>query len=309
MYLLVLSSMGSQGDSDPWTVQCVQQCESRFNCSSPYNSWDANVGPLDWISQWDCSAECKYQCMRQHTKLRTDSGLPVVQYHGKWPFRRVLGMQELFSSVFSITNAIPNVVYFFKYRDAVPDSYYLKPLFLTYAVTTTITWIFSAAFHARDTRLTEALDYYFADLTWTFIAIWTTIRFFDIQSKRGIFLVFLLFGSVYIRLIYYLTFIKFDYAWNTLVGVVMATWQSGLWLRWAYLHWKKCSYAKLIVITQFMSWVAGSMEILDFAPFFELLDAHAIWHGMTSVLGFYLWEWVLQDALYNNDRIEKKKII
>ena len=35
-----------------------------------------------------------------------NSGLPIKQYYGKWPFVRVYGIQEIASTIFSILNAL-----------------------------------------------------------------------------------------------------------------------------------------------------------------------------------------------------------
>ena len=43
--------------------------------------------------------DCKYLCMRQHTEQRRALGQPVLKYHGKWPFVRVLGVQVTLAKV------------------------------------------------------------------------------------------------------------------------------------------------------------------------------------------------------------------
>lgn len=39
------------------------------------------------VMGWDCESECGYTCMTQHVESRVRKGMPVFQYHGKWPFR------------------------------------------------------------------------------------------------------------------------------------------------------------------------------------------------------------------------------
>ena len=73
------------------------------------------------------------------------------QYYGKWPFTRVLGMQELFSVLFSFGNMIPFVYYRNAWRKRASPKFYLVPLFKIYCLVGINTWLWSAAFHARDT--------------------------------------------------------------------------------------------------------------------------------------------------------------
>jgi hypothetical protein len=60
---------------------------------------------------WDCASECEYQCMIRREAERQLEGLPPVQYHGKWPFKRFLGIQACLSNakrvVFESSKEIP----------------------------------------------------------------------------------------------------------------------------------------------------------------------------------------------------------
>jgi len=244
IHILVLISIttlsfASVGDEHPYMSTCRPQCEKERECNKPDNSFEREVPFWLKLLAWDCKSDCSYQCMRNHTIKRKIEGRDVLQYHGKWPFIRVLGMQELFSSLFSFGNAVPNFIYFFKIKNHTPDGYHLKNILLIFAISNVFTWTFSTIFHARDIKLTEALDYYFSDIAWAFISAWTTIRVFDLRSKLSILVVFLLFGAIVCHLIYYLTFIKFDYGYNTRVSIGIACWQSALWFYWCYKNYKK----------------------------------------------------------------------
>lgn len=47
---------------------------------------------LRW-KQWDCLSDCRYHCMLAREEERQKLGLKPIKYHGKWPFRRVYGIQ------------------------------------------------------------------------------------------------------------------------------------------------------------------------------------------------------------------------
>lgn len=49
--------------------------------------------------------------------------------------------------------------FYFK-RHELPDSYFAKTPFIIYSMIAMNTWVWSTVFHARDTPLTEKLDYY-----------------------------------------------------------------------------------------------------------------------------------------------------
>lgn len=91
---------------------CVGQCEKTgcvgqrcfSNCKFSSDGV-ATDGPwymqeplyLRW-KQWDCQSDCRYYCMLDREKEREALGRVPVKYHGKWPFKRVYGIQVCFSS-------------------------------------------------------------------------------------------------------------------------------------------------------------------------------------------------------------------
>ena len=41
------------------------------------------------LSPLPCQLECKYSCIEKSTNKRKENNLPIVKYHGKWPFTRL----------------------------------------------------------------------------------------------------------------------------------------------------------------------------------------------------------------------------
>lgn len=119
---------------------------------------------------WDCASNCDYQCQRTITRERKQHNEEVLQFYGKWPFRRVLGVQELALVVFSIGNFVPHYMGWKKVAAAAGENRHrgLNGCFRNVrlaALVTALAWVFSAVFHTRDFFWTERLDYYFAGLT------------------------------------------------------------------------------------------------------------------------------------------------
>lgn len=143
----------------------------------PFNpAWHFDAMPLLWLLQalfWDCESNCDYQCQRLVTRDRVFSGDEVYQFHGKWPFWRVFGVQELASMVFSVGNWAVHYAGMKHTWSAIqankngpnkPANAQLHVL-LFMSVVTTLAWTFLTIFHVRDFLITERLDYYFAGLT------------------------------------------------------------------------------------------------------------------------------------------------
>lgn len=95
-----------------------------------------NKAPLPFslrMMLWNCRSNCEYDCMRANHRFRQQNGELIVKYQGKWPFIRVMGMQELFSVLFSIGNAIPHIVYGRRYRSIINPRYHMKNWWSAYS--------------------------------------------------------------------------------------------------------------------------------------------------------------------------------
>ena len=86
---------------------CVVQCE-KSGCAGDkcfqHCKFSSDGKPVDgpWYlqeplylrwKQWDCQTDCRYHCMLAREEERSNVGDKPVKYHGKWPFRRVYGIQ------------------------------------------------------------------------------------------------------------------------------------------------------------------------------------------------------------------------
>lgn len=88
---------------------CVEECE-KTGCAAEkcfqHCNFSSDGNPIDgpWYLQeplyqqwkkWDCRSDCRYFCMLVREEEREKLGDKPVKYHGKWPFRRVFGIQVL----------------------------------------------------------------------------------------------------------------------------------------------------------------------------------------------------------------------
>ncbi|EDK40662.2 hypothetical protein PGUG_04760 [Meyerozyma guilliermondii ATCC 6260] len=183
--------IASPGDDLDEFDECRHRCESitcnyrlfesdpnRYHRSvanfNEKNRFDWNFDPLPLpkhlkLLYWTCEQNCDYQCQRLVTQQRVDEKEEVLQFHGKWPFLRVFGIQEFASMIFSIGNLLVHLQGLRKIKhqiDTSPPHYgsYFHNILIV-SVVTSAAWICSTIFHIRDFELTERLDYFLAGLT------------------------------------------------------------------------------------------------------------------------------------------------
>ncbi|KAI9890926.1 MAG: hypothetical protein M1814_003425 [Vezdaea aestivalis] len=292
----------SYGDRLPEFQNCVEVCKV-VNC----NSGDASSIPIHLrLLLWTCSSECDYTCQRITTtqRLKTpppNGSPPVVQYHGKWPFLRLLGMQEPFSVLFSLMNLAAHQHGLSQLRQKIPRSYALRPYYLSFAHIGTVAWICSSVFHTRDFRITEKADYFAAGANILYGFYYTPIRIFRLdQSQYGALLQFWTFIclGLYVCHVGYLTLWRWDYTYNMTANVTVGVVQNMLWSWFSIARYRRlkrnwAAWPGLIV-----AWivVAMSMELLDFPPIGGLLDAHALWHLGTVGPTWWWYQFLIKDA-------------
>ena len=140
------------------------------------------------LAGWDCASDCKFRCMQSTMALRAVEGLRPAKYYGKWSFHRVLGMQEIISSLASVANAAVHVRYLPELLRVSLDRVRPSParnrarLWLVNAVVNVNGWTWSAVFHARDTPRTHFMDYASANAIFFFALFAVLVR---VWGRRG----------------------------------------------------------------------------------------------------------------------------
>jgi hypothetical protein len=227
-----------------------------------------------------------------------------VQYHGKWPFRRVAGIEELISVLASVGNAIPHLIALRSVSsrsEYAPAGHPQRESLLVYSLAGVNAWVWSTALHWKETKVTERLDYHSAALLILATAWLAVCRTLEIRSSgrtgqavaAGLLLVWLLW-------IWYMNFVLFDYGLNMRVSVGVAAVCNILWLVWASRLGccsKRHPWAWQAPVAVALLSGLAMLELLDFAPvLWELLDAHALWHISTIPLCFLWYGFLRNDA-------------
>ncbi|KAK7423347.1 hypothetical protein QQX98_001138 [Neonectria punicea] len=282
---LAATAHGSVGDRLPEFRECLQVCNTE-NCGP--GSKHTPIPFLHRLLLWTCSSECQYACEHIVTGQRMNAGLSVVQFYGKWPFYRFLGMQEPFSVLFSLGNLWAHWEGLKKVRAKIPVSYSLRPFYVWLACVNIVSWVASSVFHTRDFRFTEELDYFAAGANVLYGMYYTPIRIFRLDRntprRRSALRAWTLLCIVlYLSHISYLKFVRWNYTYNMAANVVVGIIQHSLWTWFSFDKYRRsrrvwAAWPGMVVACIV---VAMSMELLDFPPWLGCVDAHSLWHLFT----------------------------
>lgn len=337
--LLLLADyvLGSPGDRLSEFQDCNDACEHRRTYSqSQATGLDISENEfshiafkqtpilLQWLLFWDYRADCDYQCQQIVTRDRIVNNKEMHQFHGKWPFIRLFGMQEFFSVIFSVGNFLPHYYGYQKllkrlnmlqYRGKAETSpSKLLKSYMLVAVAGMLAWSASSIFHLRDLLITEKLDYFFAGGTVLsgFHAIFTRIARLDrhpFLSRLFTWSVILIFGLHILRL-----YIDWSYTYNMRFNVLFGLLQYILLLLLAFNNYKLlqkqpkskirpnipssknikqlCLMPVILVLTT----ASGmSFELFDFFNYRWQIDSHALWHLCTIWPSWELYEFFIAD--------------
>ncbi|EEY19923.1 PER1 [Verticillium alfalfae VaMs.102] len=289
----------SVGDRLPDFRECVEVCKQE-------NCLNSNPTPIPLHRRllfWTCSSECDYTCQHIITNRRVDRALPIVQFHGKWPFQRLLGMQEPASVLFSLGNLVAHRNGLRKLRAAIPTAYPLHPFYVLLAQVGIVSWVFSAVFHTRDSTATEQLDYFAAGASVLYGLYYTVVRIFRLyratprRPQRPARLVPALRPPLR-RPRRYLKGVAWDYTYNMAANVAVGMVQNALWVWYSYSKYRETKRAWAVwpglVVASVIT--VMSLELFDFAPVWGALDAHSLWHLGTIAPTVLWYNFLIKDA-------------
>jgi hypothetical protein len=262
--------------------------------------------------------------MHRAEDARAGSGEAPVKYYGKWPFTRVLGMQargcrvvcvracaltgvlprvrvpcatcrqEPVSVAMSLANLWAHARGFARLRGALPPAYPLRALWTGYALLNGNAWVWSAVFHCRDTRPTEALDYFSADALLVYALFAALVRVGGLARPRQWAPLAAALAAALGLHVHHMAFVLFDYGYNMRVCILLGVAHSLLWLCWAHAtrHPQRARLTAVVLAAH----AASLLELLDFAPLAGALDAHALWHAATPAVTLAWYAFLAADA-------------
>ncbi|KAK3309987.1 Per1-like protein [Chaetomium strumarium] len=294
--LLAGPSAASIGDQLPEFRECVEICKKE-NCGADAKH-QTHIPLHRRLLLWTCPAECDYTCQHIITDRRQSAAppAPVVQFHGKWPFRRLLGMQEPASVLFSLGNLAAHYHgLHHRVLPLIPPSYTMRPFYVFLARLGMATWFLSAVFHTRDFPLTEQLDYFAAGASVLYGMYYSVVRLWRLDrptpaAKGGLRAWTAFCALLYAGHVAYLQLWRWDYTYNTAACVVCGFVQNLLWswFSWTRYASTRKSWAAWPGIVVAWVMMAMSLELFDFAPIWGSIDAHSLWH-LGTIAPAVLW--------------------
>lgn len=278
---------GSPGDRDPEHRLCVNSC-MRSLCKAWSPSW------TDLVTGWQCTDECAYECMWRTVKIFERRGRPTPQFKGKWPFVRLLGLQEPAAAIFSALNLLAHLYLVNKLWERVPATAPMRSVWTVYGIVSVNAWVCSTIFHARDVDTTEKLDYFsaFSVMAYSLLAFMLRI----LRARRARLLAGLACSLLFIRHVYSMWYVNFDYGYNMKMSVGVGLVNSICWLAWCGLHWRDRPYVKKGALAVVLLDLSVLLELLDFVPVLWSVDAHALWHLSTVPIHFVWYRFVIDDC-------------
>ncbi|XP_011505967.1 PREDICTED: post-GPI attachment to proteins factor 3 [Ceratosolen solmsi marchali] len=298
--LLIYSKItnASVGDRSQFYSNCIDKCRD-IKCENDVD-YKENL-PLDLrLLHWTCRENCSYFCMWKTVDFFSSRGLSVPQFHGKWPFVRIFGLQEPASVLFSILNFYAHVTYYLKFKKVIRST---SPMFFIWTWFTVIClhgWFWSTVFHARDKDFTEVMDYSCAFTIMLTLLYCLLLRIFyreTIMHKA-----FITITSIYFIVLYsHLTHLwsghinyEYNMKFNVLVGFLIFV----MSMIWWYNNSTKLPHVHLMGWFTISTVTVSLLEIADFPPIFWLFDAHSLWHASTIPLVKLLYRFASLDCQY-----------
>ncbi|XP_050345150.1 post-GPI attachment to proteins factor 3 [Nymphalis io] len=303
--LLLPFILSSDGDRSPFYQNCVKSC-NKAKCTLEGAFQEESAKSQDiwnrWLN-WSCNDECRYHCMWRAVQAFQERGYQIPKFHGKWPFKRILGVQEPASAFASLLNLITHIHMYSEIRQISVRSTPQVLLWHAFAIVCMNAWIWSIIFHTRDTPFTEFMDYVCALSMVMSLFIAAVIRI--LHRRRTPLAILLTFTLVYFaEHARYLYSGRVDYDYNMRVNIFFGAAGALLWLWWAGARARR--YAWRVVAFTLLSGAALALELLDFPPRGGW-DAHALWHASTAPLPLLFYRFVIDDLKYSKLTLNIKK--
>lgn len=287
----------SPGDNDPFYVSCVESCKSS-NCTKDGKGFKEDKQPFILkMTLWYCNHECKHECMWKTVKIFNERFRKTPQFYGKWPFIRILGMQEPASVVFSLLNAFVHIKMMRKFRAKVKPGSPLFWLWHLFFVVCLHAWLWSAIFHYRDFVFTEFLDYACSFSLLLMNLYLVSIRLLHNKvSKYALIVITVAFIMFLTKHVAYLSKRPIDYDYNIKLNVAIGTISGLSWYIWCFYNRNRQKYVWKCAVYVTISGTALALELFDRPPYFYVLDYHSLWHLATTPLGLFMYRFGIDDC-------------
>lgn len=239
----------------------------------------------------------------------------IPQFHGKWPFVRLVFLQEPASVFFSALNFIVHVRGLTRFRREVRPDAPLYVLWHAFSFICLNAWVWSGVFHTRDFPMTELFDYVFAysmvlATFWCMIIryglfvlrtlstfhrcetnkTWISTRVLHGRSRQMTGFVTVLCVLFFFNHFAYLSYNTFDYSYNMKVNIFTGAVGGVGWIFWCITQLRKRKYVWKMLVFVVLALGTVILEVYDFPPVFWTFDAHSLWHLSSAPITFIFYK-------------------
>ncbi|XP_012262614.1 post-GPI attachment to proteins factor 3 [Athalia rosae] len=295
----------SNGDRAQFYKECLQRCNIR-NCTADLEYKISPPIELKLLS-WTCDDDCRYNCMWKTVEYFTSHGSRVPQFHGKWPFVRMLGLQEPASVFFSVLNFLAHFMMYKRFRKEVRPSNPMYSAWTYFSVVCMNGWMWSTVFHARDKAFTEMMDYCCA-----FTMVLTLLYCMLLRIAFKCYKVMAFLTGVYMIILYthlsHLWSGNINYGYNMQFNIALGFLSFAISMIWWYRNRRILAHVTFVGWFNVLTVFVTLLEIADFPPIFWTFDAHALWHASTAPLAIILYRFIIEDCKYLQRVYEKSPL-
>jgi len=308
--IFIHSTTQSAGDNSPFYQKCLEKCNI-LNCTDDgLNFLNNNKQSLILkITQWSCDDECRYDCMWQTVIAFHKRKWRVPQFHGKWPFIRILGLQEPASVAFSLLNLYLHIRMIRKFRKQVrPDSplYFMWHFFCMVCINA---WFWSSVFHARDFPFTELMDYSCAFSIVLVSCYCMVLRVLRNAPRTILVILTTFFLAVFLNHVAYLSTGRFSYSYNMQLNIAVGGFTGIGWFAWCAYNRKRQPYTWKCAAFVTLGALSALLEVIDQPPLFFMYDYHSLWHLSSAPLTLLFYNFIIDDCRYLKKQSLEKSVI
>ncbi|XP_012918107.1 post-GPI attachment to proteins factor 3 isoform X4 [Mustela putorius furo] len=165
-------------------------------------------------------------------------------------------------------------------------------------------WFWSTVFHTKDTDLTEKMDYFCAStvilhsIYLCCVSSGSRGRTVGLQHPAVVSAFRALLLLMLTAHVSYLSLVRFDYGYNLAANVAIGLVNVVWWLAWCLRNQHRLPHVRKCMAVVLLLQGLSLLELLDFPPFFWVLDAHAIWHISTIPVHVLFFSFLKDDSLY-----------
>lgn len=294
----IIITISSSGDRSQYYVLCVSNCNSK-SCSidgefKKYPSLDLR------LLNWSCRDNCSYNCMWKTVTYFTKNGLEVPQFHGKWPFIRICGLQEPASVLFSLFNLYEHLTKYSKMKKELDSSFPMIYVWTYFFIICIHGWLWSAIFHAKDEYFTEVMDYScaFTTVLTLLYCFLLRISYKNSMNIKIFFAITCAYVSILLMHLSHLWSGRINYGYNMKFNIAIGFITFVTAMLWWYRNHRKLPHVHLIGWFTVLTVAVTLLELYDFPPIFWTFDAHSLWHASTIPLVSLFYRFITLDCYY-----------